>query len=79
MLKEADANAATAGYIKGNPIYTIFAQLGIAGNEPNSLLMRKLLIGGLLGSQVFGNLSSAFKNLIPKKGNLTNIGTIYNK
>ena len=34
--------------------------------------MRKALIGGLIGSQLFGNLTSGIKNLIPKKGNVSN-------
>jgi len=71
-IKQADAEAATGGYVKGNYIYTIFTQLGIADNSEFSKTMRKALIGGLLGSQIFGNLSGAIKNLIPKKGNVSN-------
>lgn len=71
-IKQADAEAATGGYVKGNYIYTIFTQLGIADDSEFSKTMRKALIGGLLGSQIFGNLSGAIKNLIPKKGNVSN-------
>lgn len=77
-IKEMDKEAAIGGYLKGNTIYTIFAQLGIAGDDETSKIMRKALIGGLLGSQIFGNLSSSIKNLIPKKGNETYIGRIIN-
>ena len=78
-IKEVDKDLAITGYPKGQTIYTIFAQLGIAGDDEFSKTMRKALIGGLLGSQIFGNLSQSIKNLIPKKGNITNIGSIYNK
>lgn len=71
-IKQADAEAATQGYVKGNYIYTIFTQLGIADNSEFSKTMRKALIGGLIGSQLFGNLTSGIKNLIPKKGNVSN-------
>jgi hypothetical protein len=65
-LKEIDAEAATAGYVKGNPFYTVFTQLGIADDSEQSKLFRRALIGGLIGSQVINNLSPKVKNFIPK-------------
>ncbi len=71
-IKEVDQEAAISGFPKGNTIYTIFAQLGIADDSETSKTIRKALIGGLLGSQIFGQLSKGIQNLIPKKGT-TNI------
>jgi hypothetical protein len=67
QVKEADATAATAGYIKGNPFYTIFKQLGIEDDSEASLLIRKTLIGSLIGSKILGQLSPLITKFIPKK------------
>lgn len=63
-IQAEDANMATKGFIKGNYIGTIFTQLGLNPNNPNDKLIIKGLIGTLIGSQVFSNLSGAMKNAI---------------
>jgi hypothetical protein len=65
-LKDVDAEAATGGYVKGNPFFTIFTQLGIAGDDPQSQLFRKALIGGLIGSKIISELSSGITKFIPR-------------
>jgi hypothetical protein len=68
QIKQMDAEAALGGYIKGNPIFTIFKQLGISDDSKESQNWRRGLIIGLLGSQVMNQLSQTFKNFIPKAG-----------
>lgn len=63
-IKEIDQQFALEGFVKGNPIGTIFAQLGINGGGEENQLLRRALIGGLLGSQVINNLSGPFKAII---------------
>ena len=63
-IQAEDANMATKGFIKGNYIGTIFTQLGLNPNNPNDKLIIQGMIGTLIGSQVFNNLSGAMKNAI---------------
>lgn len=65
-IKEVDQQFALEGFAKGNPIGTIFAQLGINGGGEENQLMRRALIAGLLGSQVINNLSGPLKAIITK-------------
>jgi hypothetical protein len=65
-ITEVDQQFALEGFAKGNPIGTIFAQLGINGGGEENLLMRRALIAGLLGSQVINNLSGPLKSIITK-------------
>ena len=65
-IKEVDQNFAIQGFAKGNPIGTIFAQLGIAGGGEENQMLRRALIAGLLGSQVINNLSGPLKAIITK-------------
>ena len=63
-IQAEDANMATKGFIKGNYIGTIFTQLGLNPNNPNDKLIIQGMIGTLIGSQVFNNLSGGMKNAI---------------
>ena len=65
-IKEIDQQFATEGFVKGNPIGTIFAQLGINGGGEENQMLRRALIAGLLGSQVINNLSGPLKQIISK-------------
>ena len=65
-ITEVDQQFALEGFAKGNPIGTIFAQLGINGGGEENQLMRRALIAGLLGSQVVNNLSGPLKAIITK-------------
>ena len=65
-IKEVDQDFALQGFAKGNPIGTIFAQLGIAGGGEENQMLRRALIAGLLGSQVINNLSGPLKAIITK-------------
>ena len=65
-IKEVDQQFALEGFAKGNPIGTIFAQLGINGGGEENQLMRRALIAGILGSQVINNLSGPLKAIITK-------------
>ena len=79
-ILSADRDAALGGFLKGNPVFTLFKQLGIAGEGKSwgpdgewvsNSILRQGLIYGLLGSTIFKNLSSSMgaiiKNLTPKK------------
>jgi flagellar motor protein MotB len=63
-IKEVDQQFALEGFVKGNPIGTIFAQLGINGGGEENQLLRRALIAGLLGSQVINNLSGPLTKII---------------
>jgi hypothetical protein len=63
-IKEIDQQFALEGFVKGNPIGTIFAQLGINGGGEENQLLRRALIAGLLGSQVINNLSGPLTKII---------------
>ena len=65
-IKEVDQQFALEGFAKGNPIGTIFAQLGINGGGEENQIMRRALIAGLLGSQVINNLSGPLSAIIKK-------------
>jgi hypothetical protein len=65
-IKEIDQQFALEGFVKGNPIGTIFAQLGINGGGEENQLLRRALIAGILGSQVINNLSGPLKAIITK-------------
>jgi hypothetical protein len=65
-IKEVDQQFALEGFAKGNPIGTIFAQLGINGGGEENQFMRRALIAGLLGSQVINNLSGPLKAIFSK-------------
>ena len=65
-IKEIDKQFALEGFVKGNPIGTIFAQLGINGGGEENQMLRRALIAGLLGSQVINNLSGPLKQIISK-------------
>jgi len=65
-IKEVDQQFALEGFAKGNPIGTIFSQLGIAGGGEENQMLRRALIAGLLGSQVINNLSGPLSTIIKK-------------
>lgn len=74
-IQAEDANMATKGFIKGNYIGTIFTQLGLNPNNPNDKLIIKGMIGTLIGSQVFSNLTGAMKNAIQAFSKNINVKT----
>ena len=63
-IKAEDANMATAGFVKGNYIGTIFRQLGLNPSNPTDKKIIQGIIGTMLGSTIFKNLSGTAQQLL---------------
>ena len=63
-IKAEDANMATAGFVKGNYIGTIFKQLGLNPSDPTDKKIIQGIIGTMLGSTIFKNLSGTAQQLL---------------